>query len=161
MAIAALITWIITAGFGLFMLGTWLRGARTSGAGGATASHFPPPVVFGHFLLATAGLVVWVIYVINDSEVLAWLAFIALLVVATFGDVLVLRWAKDRRSAGATTGDLPARQAMSGEADAPAAGAVLTLAEQRIPLAVVVVHGVFAVTTLVLVLLAALEVGGS
>ena len=35
------------------------------------------------------------------------------------------------------------------------------LAEQRIPTPVVVVHGLFAVTTVVLVLLSALEVGGS
>jgi hypothetical protein len=45
------------------------------------------------------------------------------------------------------------------------AGAVSTratmLAEQRIPQAVVVTHGVFAVATVVLVLFAALNVGGS
>lgn len=64
----------------------------------------------------------------------------------------------------------PGRPAPPGFAPGPAVrggagGAVSTrstlLAEQRIPQAVVVTHGVFAVATVVLVLLAALNVGGS
>src|SRR4051794_35527051 len=49
MAVAALITWVVTAGLGFYMLRTWISngGARDSGS-----SHFRPPVVFGHFLLA-------------------------------------------------------------------------------------------------------------
>jgi len=158
MAIAALVTWIITAGFGFFMLGTWISrgGARADGS-----SHFPPPVVFGHFLLAAAGLVVWIVYVINDATTLAWIAFVDLVVVAVIGDVLVLRWTKDRRSANgsAPTGTAGDRRTSSDTMTARAPG--LQLAEQRIPTAAVVLHGVFAVTTVVLVLLAALEVGGS
>jgi manganese efflux pump family protein len=141
MAVAALITWIITALFGFTMLGIWLR---NGGGGGEPASHFRPPMVFGHFLLAAGGLVLWIIYVVNDSDTLAWIAFIDLLVVATLGDILVFRWGKDR------------------QAKTPAVGAestATTLAEQRIPLPIVVLHGIFAVTTIVLVLLAALEVG--
>jgi hypothetical protein len=159
MAVAALITWVITAGLGFFMLGTWIAkgGARAQtaaamvdgeaapGGGSAgvgagaepTSSHFPPPVVFGHFLLAATGLVLWIVYVVNDNETLAWIALVILLVVAGLGDFLVLRWIKDRRIS------------------------IGGLAEQHIPTAVVAVHGVFAVTTVVLVLLAALEVGGS
>lgn len=160
MAIAALITWVITAGLGLFMLGTWISkggakartvattaggpastsagsAATTAGGADAPSSNFPPPVVFGHFLVAATGLVLWIVYVVNDSDVLAWVAFGILVVVAGLGDFLVLRWLRDRRAA---TGGL---------------------AEQQIPQGVVALHGVFAVTTLVLVLLAALEVGGS
>jgi hypothetical protein len=163
MAIAALITWVITAGLGLFMLGTWIAkggaraqtmagatatagaGATTGTGGGAgadgpadtTGSNFPPPAVFGHFLLAASGLVLWIVYVVNDDSTLAWIAFGILVIVAGIGDFLVLRWIGDRRAASRG------------------------LAEQKIPSGVVAVHGVFAVTTLVLVLLAALEVGGS
>ncbi|GAA2102260.1 hypothetical protein GCM10009841_18590 [Microlunatus panaciterrae] len=154
MAIAALITWIITAGFGFYMLGTWLRGGGARGGGPSARSHFRPPVVFGHFGLAAAGLVVWIVYLVTDSSLLAWIAFVDLLVVVTLGDVLVLRWTKDRRTAGAA----PVA------ANAPAAtstGAATTLVEQQIPRTIVIVHGVFAVTTVVLVLLAALGVGGS
>jgi hypothetical protein len=157
MAVAALVTWIITAGFGFFMLGTWLShgGAR---ADGGVASNFRPPVVFGHFLLAAAGLVVWIVYVITDSTTLAWVAFVDLLVVAVVGDLLVLRWFKDRRGAVGTAGPAAGRRHASAGTTA-STGAVL--AEQRIPSAAVVVHGLFAVTTIVLVLLSALEVGGS
>jgi hypothetical protein len=41
---------------------------------------------FGHFLLAALGLLVWVVYVINDSQGLAWVAFVDLVVVAGLGD---------------------------------------------------------------------------
>ena len=100
MALAALITWVITAGLGFFMLGTWISngGTRTDGS---AASHFRPPVVFGHFLLAALGLLVWVVYVINDSQGLAWVAFVDLVVVAGLGDTLVYRWFKDRQAGDA------------------------------------------------------------
>lgn len=157
MAIAALVTWVVTAGFGLFMLGTWLSNGGTRAG---TASNFRPPVVFGHFLLAGGGLVVWIIYVLVDNRTLAWVAFVDLLAVAVIGDVLVLRWTKDRRGASAqagrgTTGRGGAVETMT------ARGTGAALAEQRIPTPAVVVHGLFAVTTVVLVLLSALEVGGS
>jgi len=154
MAYAALVTWVVTAGFGFFMFATWLRsgGARPQAG---TASHFQPPVVFTHFLLAAGGLVLWIVYVINDKTALAWVAFVDLLVVGGLGDLLVLRWFKDRR---ATTGSPTGGGPISGESDATSS---VQLAEQRIPKVAVVVHGIFAVTTVVLVLLAALEVGGS
>jgi uncharacterized membrane-anchored protein len=146
MAIAALITWLITAGFGFYMLSTWISaGGTRSGADGA-ASHFAPPRVFAHFLLALAGLLVWIIYLIVDKSLWAWIAFVDLIIVAVIGDLLVLRWSTDRRlqkaSAGGTS---PGSE----------------LAEQRIPFPVVVLHGVFAVSTVVLVLLSALEIGPS
>lgn len=158
MAIAALVTWIITAAFGFFMLGTWISRGGTRADG---ASHFRPPVVFGHFLLAAAGLVVWIIYVFNDATTLAWVAFVDLVVVAIVGDVLVIRWAKDRRGGidrsvqAATTGRRAGTGSMTAQTSA------LQLAEQRIPTPAVVLHGLFAVATVVLVLLSALEIGGS
>lgn len=157
MAIAALVTWIITAGFGFFMLGTWIArgGARAEGA-----SHFRPPVVFGHFLLAGAGLVVWIVYVLNDATTLAWVAFVDLVAVAVIGDVLVVRWTKDRRT-GATRTPAAAEGGRRGGTTMTASTSARQLAEQRIPAAAVVAHGLFAVTTVVLVLLSALEIGGS
>lgn len=140
MSIAALVTWVVTAGLGLTMLGIWLRN------GGSTATHLRPPVLFSHFGLAAGGLVVWVVYLFVDNEALAWIAFADLLVVAVAGDLMAFRWAKDHRVAAHAVGSMSATEG---------------LAEQRIPVPVVVVHGVFAVATIVLVLLAALGVGGS
>jgi len=160
MAVAALITWLITAAGGFVLLATWLsrggaRAAKTSVAASATRetagaaglpvtapSRLRPPLVFGHFLLAAAGLVVWIIYVVNDSEALAWTAFILLVPVALLGFTMLARWlaAGDHR-----------RTATSGAARP----------ESHFPLALVAGHGLFAVVTVVLVLLTALGVGES
>ena len=158
MAIAALVTWIITAAFGFFMLGTWISRGGTRGDG---TSHFRPPVVYSHFLLAAGGLVLWIVYVLKDVTALAWVAFADFVVVAVIGDVLVLRWTKDHR--GGVEGSKPtaATGRRGGTDRATAREAAVQLAEQRIPTPVVILHGVFAVTTVVLVLLAALGVAGS
>lgn len=151
MKYAALVTWVVAAALGFTMLTTWVRHGGTRAAEGP-GSHFRPPVVFSHFGLAASGLVVWLVYVVNDSSALAWIAFIDLVVVAAIGDTLVYRWYRDR--AAAVGGAAAA-------AGGPGAAVGGTLAEQRIPTSLVAAHGVFAVATLVLVLLAALEVGGS
>src|SRR3954454_20089604 len=97
---AALITWVITAGFGFFMLATWIRnGGARSGEG--TASNFRPPVVFGHFLLAAAGLVVWIIYVATDTDALAWVALVTLVPVALLGFGMLAIWIQRRQGATA------------------------------------------------------------
>lgn len=141
MSVAALVTWVITAGFGFFMLLRWAsRGGvrRVPGAG----THFPPARVFTHFGLAAAGLVVWIVYLVTGRSVLAWVAVADLVLVALLGGLLVHRWARDGRITMA--GGQPA---------------AVDLAEQHIPRPPVVVHGLFAVTTVVLVLLTALGVG--
>jgi predicted lysophospholipase L1 biosynthesis ABC-type transport system permease subunit len=142
MAIAALITWLVTAGFGSFMVFRWRSNGGLS-RGGSTATHFPPARVFTHLGLAVAGLVVWIIYLVTDAGLWAWIAVIDLVLVAVLGSLLARQWAKDGRAA------------MAGQA------APVDLAEQHIPRPPVVVHGVFAVSTLVLVLLTALGVGES
>ncbi|MFE9370404.1 hypothetical protein ACFYM2_11595 [Streptomyces sp. NPDC006711] len=78
---AALVTWVITALGGFYMLGTWLT---RGGARGGT-SRLPVPVVFGHFALAAIGLVVWIVYLVTDKDALAWTAFILLVPVALLG----------------------------------------------------------------------------
>ena len=131
MAIAALITWLITAVGGFVMLGMWIsRGGHRPDSG----SRLAPGLVFGHFALAAIGLVLWIVYVAIDSDALAWVAFILLLPVALLGFTMLARWIPARRSG---------------------------TAESRFPVPVVAAHGLFAATTLVLALLAALEVGGS
>jgi preprotein translocase subunit SecG len=146
MSIAALITWLITAGFGSFMLARWIGHGGLRRAGGA-ATHFPPARVFSHFLLAAAGLIVWIVYLVTDMSILAWVAVAVLVLVALLGGLLVRQWAADGRAAM--------------RADRRSDVAELDLAEQHIPRAPVVLHGIFAVSTLVLVLLSALGIGES
>jgi hypothetical protein len=149
MAIAALITWLVTAGFGSFMVFRW-RSNGGLGRDGSSATHFPPARVFTHLGLAVAGLVVWIIYLVTDDGLWAWIAVVDLVLVAVLGSLLARQWAKDGRAAMA--GTLRQAQGASDPVD---------LAEQHIPRPPVVVHGVFAVSTLVLVLLSALGVGES
>lgn len=151
MAVAALITWLVTAALGATMMATWLR----AGGSEPRAGGFPPPVVFDHFLLAAAGLVVWVVYLLTDTDAWARVAFVVLLLVAGLGDVLVLRWNRIRRSSDLTTGGSSAGRA------GRTAAATDVRPERRIPAGLVGAHGVLAVATVVLVLLVALGVGGS
>jgi hypothetical protein len=136
---AALITWVLTAGGGFVLLTVWLSrgGMRPQGPGG---NRIRPPLILSHFLLAAAGLVVWIIYIAADSKAWAWIAFAILVVVALLGWTMFAIWYR-RRQAGV------------------GAATVETPAEQHFPVAVVGLHGLLAVTTVVLVLLAAAGVG--
>ena len=92
----------------------------------------------------------WIIYLVTGTTLLAWIAVAALVLVAIIGVVMVRQWAKDGRAAmaAATAGAAPSSGASG-----------LDLAEQHIPRPPVVLHGIFAVTTVVLVLLTALGMG--
>jgi len=166
MKIAALITWLITAAGGFYLLGTWLaRGGVRQQRTGTT--RFPAPVIFGHFLLAAAGLVVWIIYLVAGSKPLAWAAFVILLPVALLGFTMFARWLGVYRSAAGSSpgaaGSADGRTAAGRGATTTAAPAteVAVPAERHLPVAVVTAHGLLAATTLVLVLLTAIGVGGS
>ena len=146
MGVAALITWIITALGGAVLLVTWLSrgGPRAHDTG---ASRFPPGLILGHFLLAATGLVIWIIYLITDADALTWVALAILVVVAGLGLTMVTRWRQDRVAVAAGgTGAAPGTE-------------VSRPPEQHFPVAVVYLHGLLAVVTVVLVLLTALGVG--
>lgn len=135
----ALVLWVLTAGGGFVMLGIWLSrgGPRQSGQ-----RRIRTPLIMGHFLLAAAGLVLWIVYVVDDKSTLAWIAFVLLLVVALLGFTMFGIWLSQRRGAASAGGD-----------GRPA--------EQHFPVPIVGLHGLLAATTLVLVLLTAIGVGGS
>jgi hypothetical protein len=163
MGAAALITWLIAAAGGFYLLVMWL--ARGGGRQQQEPSHLPVPMIFGHFALAAAGLVVWIIYLAAGGDALAWVAFAVLLPVALLGFAMLARWipvyrAHARAPAGGSI-DAPG----AGSGSAPAAvrvGAPVRAApaERHFPVPVVLGHGLFAAATLVLVLLTALGVGG-
>jgi hypothetical protein len=146
MNVAALIAWLVTALGGFYLLGRWLARGGVRGP-----SRFPAPVIFGHFLLAGAGLVVWIVFLIAHAKALAWTAFVILLPVALLGFTMFFRWVGVYRAA-AVPAPAPAR--VGAPAAASAGDAVP--AERHLPVPVVLAHGALAATTLVLVLLAAL-----
>jgi len=106
-------------------------------------SRIRPPLILTHFLLAATGLVIWIIYVVNDSSALAWIALVILGIVALLGWTMFAIWYQ-RRQAGA-------------QVAAPANPGVP--AEQHFPVPIVALHGLAAITTVVLVFLAAVGVG--
>ena len=134
MSWAALITRVISAGGGFVLLAIWLK---NGGMQQRDRGRIRPALILTHFALAATGLVLWIIYVANDSSTIAWIAFALLLVVALIGFGKFGIWMSQRS-----------------RKDHPPA-------EHRFPVAIVGLHGLLAATTLVLVLLAAAGVGGS
>lgn len=142
MRIAALVTWVITAVGGLQMLDAWIAPFGVTRQRKAR-SRLPGWVVLGHFGLAIAGLAVWFVYLTLGRRSLAWTALILLAPTALLGFTMLLRWLPVYR----------ARTAPDAGPDGPA--------ERDFPVAIVAGHGLFAVATVVLVLLCALNVRGS
>jgi hypothetical protein len=133
---------------------------RPAGASASSpATWFPASVIFGHFLLAAAGLVVWIVYLIAGKTPLAWAAFIVLLPVALIGFTMFARWISVHRGGGPAAA--PAGYMAAGTTTATAALEVIR-AEGHLPVPVVVAYDLLAATTtLVLVLLTAIGIGGS
>ena len=100
----ALISWLLAVGSGGYMLGRWLsRGGPRQQR--ATGEGLAPGVVFAHFGLATAGLLVWISYLASQWAPLAWLAVGLLLPVFGLGIATVTLWVPypaARRTAGST-----------------------------------------------------------
>jgi hypothetical protein len=148
MNIAALIAWLLTAAGGFFMLGTWIaRGGLRQQQTGAT--RFPAALIFGHFALAAVGLVVWIIYLFAETTGLAWTAFVLLIPVALLGFLMLFRWIPTYRARAVAATGGPGTEAAADQVPA----------ERHLPVAVVAGHGLLAVVTLVLVLLASLGAG--
>jgi len=143
MSIAALSTWIITILGGLILLVIWIieydRDFQS-----AAATRLPVPVISAHALLAMGGLMLWIGYLLVDEERLAWAAVAVLGTVAVLGLIMAARWIRVYRAFVAPGPSLTRE--------------ITVPPERNFPLPVVVLHGILAVTTLVLVLFTALGV---
>jgi hypothetical protein len=102
------------------------RGRSTDqNPGGATDSgRLPPAVILAHPLLALAGLLAWAVYLIAGWTGAGWFACAVLLLVTSLGVTLITLWLPERG---------PGRHP---------------------PAALIMAHGVLAVTTITLVLAA-------
>jgi hypothetical protein len=126
--VGALLAWLAAAASGGLMLARWLR------AGGSplrrTATAAPPAAILGHVSGGLLGLVLWAAFMLGGWAVLAWIALGLLVPVAGVGmAVLVLGLPSPGRPG------LAARR-------------------PRIPVLAIFAHGLFAVTALLLVLMA-------
>jgi len=127
MRFATLISWLLTASLGAYMLRTWLArgGLRRERA---RAGGLPPQLIFGHAGFALSGLLVWVSYLATGTRALAWTAVGALMVAVGLGLSTVTLWAPyparkpDERRAAPAPSDEPALvvpDTPAGAADAP------------------------------------------
>jgi len=164
---AALITWVVTAGGGFVLLSIWLaRGGMRQQAG--AGNRIRPPLIMSHFLLAASGLVLWIIYLAADKKALAWIAFACLRMSFLVGSSALCQsctrcgasWLVRRVMIAASMFAIWLRQ-RRGRAGAIDAAPAAQPPEQHFPVAIVGLHGLLAATTLVLVLLTAIGVGGS
>ena len=148
MGFATVITWFATVLMGLFMLAVWLIENDVTSRGVAP-SRLPVPVIFTHLGLAATGLSVWVAFLIFNRSTLAWTAVGILVAIAMLGATMFMRWIPVYRGS-----------APSARMPQPSGGTFVAVpAEGNFPVAVVTLHGLLAVTTLVLALLTALRTG--
>jgi hypothetical protein len=107
MGIVALVTWLSTAGGGLYLLAVWLieydREFQT-----AAKTRLPIPVISAHALLAMTGLVIWGAYLFTDNRALAWTSLAILGVVVVLGLTMAARWLRVLRQPAPPTTARPA-----------------------------------------------------
>lgn len=165
----ALLTWVVTALGGLFLLAIWLI-EYDPDFQRAAATRLSVPVISGHAMLAIFGLGTWVTYLITDDDQFAWVTLAILAAVVSLGMSMATRWvvvyrstarpARGRVPAAASVG--PGRAAVAGRLGegSPGSSDYLVPPERHFPIAVVIGHGILAFTTLALVLLTTLNLGG-
>jgi hypothetical protein len=138
--------------------------------------------VCGHVFFAVVGLLSWVIYLITDKKIYCWASTGALVLIATLGFTMAIRWigvyraSPGRAPAPANRRRYALRPASSEResrvegrprgtsgysSDQARPGELAVPPERHFPVSVVIAHGIFAVTTVVLVVLVFLGVGGS
>jgi manganese efflux pump family protein len=87
LSLAALVSWLVTAGLGVSMMARWIIRNRRRGTG---PPRGPGPVLnLAHFGLALTGLLMWISYLATGVTGLAWGACGLLLAVASLGMTLV------------------------------------------------------------------------
>jgi hypothetical protein len=92
LGLIALCSWLLTVGFGSYMLSKWISRRVLRRAFQATAGPdgaLSPWVAFTHFGLAVTGLLMWVVYLVTSNSLVGWISCSALLPTAGFGMSLV------------------------------------------------------------------------
>jgi hypothetical protein len=149
--LAALVIWVITAAAGGYLLFGWLAGMSEPGWRRRIGEL--PVTLLAHFGLALTGLAIWIGFVASNAAALAWVDFGLILPVAGLGMAVLFGWLGPLE--GDTVPDAAdpaAEMAAAGASGGQASGT----AGQRIAVIPIVLHGIFATATILLVLLAAI-----
>jgi manganese efflux pump family protein len=141
MSAASLFAWIATVLVGLLLLVIWLMEYDPQFQG-AAATRLPIPVISTHALLGMAGLLLWGAYLLADEDRLAYATMADLGIAVVLGLTMAGRWVRVYR-----TYRRPSRRERSGTQ-------VVTIPPERnFPVSAVILHGILATTTVVLVVL--------
>lgn len=138
MSIAAVITWVLAASLGGFLLTTFVANGGLQKDTAGRASRFAPPLILGHAGLAAVGLLIWIWYLVSGAKALPWVALGVLVCVAALGLTMFGFWFAAGNVSRGRHAHTPRHAA-----------------EDRFPPPAVFAHGLFAVSTVVLVLLTA------
>jgi hypothetical protein len=131
-----LVVWLLTAVGGFTLIGIWLQ---HGGMQAAAIRRFPKALPWLHGLSAVVSLVLFLVYLFADAEALKPIVLIGLLLTAVLGIWMFVLWLSRR-------GQTMARAVGADAARAP---------EDNFPNAVVALHGIAAVATLILYIVAA------
>jgi len=144
MSAASLFAWIATVLVGLLLLVIWLMEYDPQFQG-AAATRLPIPVISAHALLGMAGLLLWGAYLLADEDRLAYATMADLGIAVVLGLTMAGRWIRVYR-----TYRRPARR------DRSDTQVVTIPPERNFPVSAVILHGILATTTVVLVVLTVL-----
>jgi len=108
----------------------------------AAATRLPIPVISTHALLGMAGLLLWGAYLLADEDRLAYATLADLGIAAVLGLTMAWRWIRVYRT-----------YRRPGRHDPSATQVVTVPPERNFPVPAVILHGILAVTTIVLVVL--------
>ena len=142
----ALYTWMVTILAGLLLLVIWIMEYDREFQS-AAATRLPVPVISTHALLGMGGLLLWIGYLLLDEDRLAWFTVATLGTVASLGLIMAARWIRVYRAIADPGPSLTKT--------------VVVPPERHFPVPVVIAHGILAFSTITLVVITALGVGGS
>jgi manganese efflux pump family protein len=135
----ALFTWMATVLAGLLLFVIWLM-EYDRDFQSVAATRLPVTVISSHALLGIIGLMAWGFYLATDEDKLALGSVVDLGIVAVLGLIMAARWLQVYR-AYSTRG-------------ASQAAVVALPPERHFPRSVIIIHGILAFATIVLVVIA-------
>lgn len=141
MGITGLIVLLCVGVTGAVTVGAWMSmdEVRSAKTGRGRHRRLPAELVLGHMVLGIAAVTAWVSFVVIGRDYAAWTALVFMLLAAVLGVTMFLRWIPSYRPR--------ATRLRAGKEGEP---------PRNLPIGVVLAHGAFAVTAVVVALVTVL-----